>query len=229
MYNNIGSIILDVSVIVIIGFCAVLGYKRGFASTLVNILSCVASVIIANFLSIGIAKKIMIFTEPNILSYVQDKTKEIISSGTNATIGDVYNQLPYFLKSLVPFSDNSQIENAVDNSVNQISSVLTNDFIVPTIQMLLQSFLCIILFFILLFLFRFIGKRLNFINKIPIIGGVNAILGLILGLVQALVVIVILINIIYLIIAISKGNLSFINLQVINESILFKNIYDIIL
>lgn len=229
MYSNLWSVLLDIFVIVIVAGCAILGYKRGFARTLVSFFSYVISIIASIILSRIVSSFIMSVIQPNLLTYVQDKVNGIVGQNATASLADVYEQLPYMIKYLVPFKDGSMVGNTIDNSVNQISTALTNNFITPTIQMMIQSIVCVILFFIILFILKFVARRLTFINRIPIIGGINSIFGFVLGLIQAGIIIVILTNILYLVIGFSKGNMSFLNMETINNSLLFKNIYDFVI
>lgn len=225
MNSTLYSIILDILVVVIIASGVILGYKRGFVRTIFNILRYIISIVTSFFLSTIISKFIIVLIQPNILEYIQNKANDIISSNSISTINDIYEKLPYISKYLQKIGDSG----ILDNVTNKISTVITNNFILPALQLLIQGVICIILFFIMLFLSNFIIKKLTFVNKIPVVGRMNEILGLIAGFVNSFIILFILTSLVHFIIQISANQISILNIKVIESSLLFEKLYNVVL
>lgn len=223
------SIFLDVVVVGITARCVVLGYKKGFVTTVVTLFSYILSLILAFVLSNIFSKIIISAIEPNVLDYVHSKIQQIMASNTNLTAISFVNALPEFLKGLFPNDVVATIDSTMANSTEQAATMVTETFFAPAIQLLIQSALLFVLFFVLLGILNFIARRLTFINKIPLVGSTNAILGTVTGFIQALIIVIIIVNVVSLIISVTNNSWVILNSDTINSTLIFKNIYKIIL
>ena len=84
-----------------------------------------------------------------------------------------------------------------------------------------------ILYIVLSFVVSVIAKALGIINKVPLIGGLNKILGGVFGLLNAGIWCYILAGVVGLFIGLTNGNIDFMNNQIIDKTVLFKLIYQL--
>ncbi len=96
----------------------------------------------------------------------------------------------------------------------------------PCFNVTVQTIVFAVIFFVVVILLNLIAKLLQFVNKIPLIGGLNAFLGGIVGLVQGAVAVCISCLLVRVIAVMSGGNIIFFNNTVIDSTIVFKYIYD---
>ena len=72
-----------------------------------------------------------------------------------------------------------------------------------------------------IFIFRIIGKMLNNVNRIPLVGGINNILGGVLGLVKAIILLYIAAIVISIIVSFTGGEFQ----NIIDNSYAFRLFY----
>lgn len=106
-----------------------------------------------------------------------------------------------------------------------IARTAEQNIIAPTVVWLLKA----VIFILLMILFRFIIKPVanafKLVNKIPVIGSVNSLLGAVLGFAEGLVFLYVMAVAIKAVIGISGNSLIFFNTDTVERSKLFVKIY----
>ena len=82
------------------------------------------------------------------------------------------------------------------------------------------------IFFAVSVILSIIAKAMEFVNKIPLIGGLNVVLGGAVGLVQGLLTICVVCIVVRVITTLSGGNVMFFNNTAIEASYVFKLFYN---
>ena len=108
----------------------------------------------------------------------------------------------------------------------EIAENVVNKVVEPISTMIIQTLAFIILFIVFCIAVKLITKALKIIDKIPLIGSANAALGAVIGIVQAIVFVLIFTAVIAMIINLSGNQLENLNNSVINQSYVFKIIYE---
>ena len=190
-------LICDVIFCVVVVIAVIRGWRAGFAGMLVSLLTGVLAMLaayllmpyLANFLdSLGLTAKI----SAKIASTL--KLDTIIPEGLiGADQGSNIIQhlpLPEAIKAKLILSDTAEAYEAL--GVSTFGEYLS----VSLAQIILRGISLLALFIVFSWIFSWLGSKLKFVNKIPLVGLVNSILGGAAGLVISLIILYLIIFII---------------------------------
>ncbi|MDR1755045.1 MAG: CvpA family protein [Eubacterium sp.] len=107
-----------------------------------------------------------------------------------------------------------------------LSSAVSDRVIKPMIIIPIRLIVFIVLFVLFMFIFNLFAKALRIINKIPLIGGLNSFLGLFAGLCEAALILFVTAVMLHIIIGVTGNSIVFINDATINNTALFKYVYN---
>lgn len=219
--------IVTIIVILILVFCFIYGFWRGFLKIVLTTLALIVTIVAAGLLTPYVSKWLgttFIGTgiEKSIDSYIGtkiDKKSEEFVNKTKDAQEKVIDALPlpkFLKKDLSKKNEESQYKLLdVKTFKEYITTRLSN--------IVLQALSFILLLIVIYIILRIILKIVGVIGKIPIIGGINRLLGGLLCLVEGLLVLWCLC---FLVTAISGTGFGQSVLKVINESPVLKLIYD---
>ncbi|MCL2637791.1 MAG: CvpA family protein [Oscillospiraceae bacterium] len=114
----------------------------------------------------------------------------------------------------------------IESGRDGISAALVDNIIKPVILIPMRTLIFFILFVIICLVTSFIAKKLEIINRIPLVGGVNSFLGGLTGLLKSAVIILLVCIGLNILITITGNNIIFINTMTIEESFIFRHIYN---
>lgn len=115
--------------------------------------------------------------------------------------------------------------NMMDASSSAKEAVV-NGIIEPVFIMAVQTLLFIVIFILVLIILDVIAKALKLVNKIPVVGSVNSLLGGVAGLVQGLITVCIICIVFRFVIALTGGDVMFFNEVTVNSTYLFRWFYN---
>lgn len=158
-----------------------------------------------------------------------------ISKGTafgqiDSAVNEIAESLPSFMSGI---ADSIASEDRITDVVISILDVETEDFaetitdnmVKPVVVVPMRALIFLILFVIIVVALSLLSKLLTKINDIPLVGGVNKVLGAIAGVVQGAIVIFLVCIFIQVVIALSGNELIFLNTMTIDETFIFRKIY----
>ena len=196
----------DILIIAVIVLFAFLGYKRGLAVTLLNFAAVIATSIISNFLSDGLAKLIYdAFIKQSVVQNIQSTVDTYgVETAVNTSLKSapdwITGVLKPFMASLGLTLDDVQKTLTVSNdkslSVAQNLEKPVGELTVGIISF----FLSIVIFALVFILFKFLIRKIIKVFELPVIGTVNHILGTFAGLAEGIVLVIIAVNVIYVVI-----------------------------
>ncbi len=148
----------------------------------------------------------------------------------NALVGDVVSPavLDEILKNV----------SGAENSIKQVVSVFLQGsrpatasametiVIAPAIKAVLKGIIWIVLTFILMLISRIVADMFEGLNKIPIIGPVNIILGGLLGLAEAAVICYLIAQLVRIICYFTSDSLMFLNSSTANMTYVFRYLFN---
>lgn len=227
------SIILDVAVLVILFLAIFIGYKRGFIRTIINLIGYIAAAILAHLVSLPISQFIFnTFLRSKSVELIQNAISEH-AGGQSVTelINTAFAAIPEKINTLAAsyIGSMEEIKNNLIQSTPTTAEIAENvvdKVVAPISTMIIQTLAFIVLFIVFCIAVKLITKALKIIDKIPLIGSANAALGAVIGIVQAVVFLLIFTIVIAMIINLSGNQLEAINNSVIDQSYVFKIIYE---
>lgn len=163
-------------------------------------------------------------------------TENISKGDAYSTITDSLNQMSEYLPSFmsgiadsVSSGDKGIIKNIVlcviDTDTGSISESITDTMVKPVLLVPMRALIFLILFVIILLILSLASKLFKGVNKIPLVGGVNRILGAAAGFVQGAVVIFLICIFVQVVISLSGNELIFLNTMTIDKTYIFQKIY----
>ncbi len=185
------SIVIDLGIVGIFLLCIFLGYKRGLAACILNILSFVLAIIIAAILYKPVTNYIIDHTqideniEKSIVKMLEGKVDE------EGNIKSEESNLP---KDMV-----SYINNAVTDSVNDMKNSAIEASAKEITKTIISATAAILVFVLAKIILLVVKIFTKFVTDIPIIKQVNELGGILYGVLEALLIIWILLAILSLI------------------------------
>src|ERR1035437_1226249 len=174
---NIGSIILDALLVLIVLFVAWRSAKRGFVRTIIEMVGYVLAIImafaVASFLSEQIYESLV---RPSIVKSIEANLGEYnIDDNLSKTFNNIKNNIPNYMLTAAGY--NSDTENKISeeilNSKNGVSTAAINiadTLAKPAMIYILNIILIFVLFFLFMLIVRFLAKTINGIFNVPVLG-----------------------------------------------------------
>lgn len=184
--------ILDAIILVIVAVTAIVGYRRGFIRTVIQLVGCIVAFALALSLSSSVAT--MVYD-----GFIRDGLHERIETIWNETVVDsatqtlteqteaVLDSLPSFVQSLV---DSETITQGILDSVgnNQVGTAVADylvDELIRSIMVAVIRFIAFLLLFVIFMLMiRLLENLLKPLVKMPLIRQVDGFLGAAVGLIK---------------------------------------------
>ncbi len=220
---SIYSVILDIAFFIIGVGVIYSGFRNGFLRSVVSLVGTILVVAASLYLSGKLAG--WIFTA-FIKTPLLECTEKFFSSHLDINeispaISEFLEQLPNFLSEMLFREYGGQqnflesLQSGAIHTVTDFSNVLVDRVISPLIISLLQACICLILFIVGMILVRIIANLFRGFYSIPILGGINSLLGGLLGAVQAAIMLYILALLVKFMITMSGSQWEWLNWDVL--------------
>lgn len=185
------SIIIDIVIVAILLLCIFLGYKRGLASSVLNILSFILAIIIAILLYKPVSDWVIQNTQ--IDETIENAIIESLSRKVNeeGNISEEATDLPTDMVNYINGAIQDVATEAKDTALVAASHQIS--------MTIIQAGVAIIVFILAKVILMVVKLLTKFVTNIPIIKQVNEIGGLIYGVLQGVTIIWILLALISLI------------------------------
>ncbi len=187
----IGNIILDLLILAFIAFNVISGWKKGFIRVVLKHFSALFALVIAASFFSSLAPTIK---ENYIGPYFEEQIEEAIASGTQGsgiTADSLTESVPEIWQKIaetVGIDLTGLAENAIRSGRNQIQEFVRS--VSNSVAQLVSSAAA----FALLFFGSYLALRLlalplsKIVNSLPIVHGINQVLGLVFGLIVSLLI-----------------------------------------
>ena len=224
---NVGSIILDVILVLIVLFVAWRSAKRGFVRTLIEMVGYVLAIVLAFSMASFLSKQIYeSFVRPSIVKTIEANLGDFNGDNLSKVFNNIKNNIPSYMLTAAGY--NSEIESKIaDEIVNSKSNTskaaadITDQLAKPAMTYILNIILIFILFFLFMLVVRFLAKVLNSLFNVPVLGTVNTLLGGILGIFKGVIIALLLCALITISIKLFGEN-WFITDKIVNNTYLYK-------
>lgn len=108
----------------------------------------------------------------------------------------------------------------------QVASVAEENLVAPAAKWLLKAIIFILAMFVFRLIISPVSNTFRLVNKVPLIGPLNALLGAVLGFVESIVFLSVLALVVKAVVNISGNQLIFLNNETIEMTKLFSKFYD---
>ena len=215
-------IIIDLIAVVILAYFIISSARKGFAKTVLDLAAFFAAYFLASTLSGMVAGYVYdSFAAEKLVSSVESE----LNTTADAALSDV---LPDYIvsgaQSLGIYDDilASQRETAHETAV-----MIGENVARPVITSIARMISSIIIFIVLMFVFKLAVRAVNKVFKLPVIHGLNVFLGGALGVAKGIIVLIVACFAISLLMMFSDGSFLIFTPDNIEKTYLFKMIYNI--
>ena len=227
--------ILDGAALLVIVLMACQAYKKGFLNTVVRFVGMVFSIVGSMMLSGPVAE----FVFDNYLSQkIENAVNEHIGNMTEVdiesfvdTIENLSDSLPEFISNIFTSDSGMKIEqwyqNTVEGKSADIAASLMESIIEPLATGIIRSLTFIIIFTLLMLAVNIIAKIFIGVNRLPIIGPFNEVLGGVIGAAQGMIYMFVIASMLWFVLSASGGRIGPVTVEVIEDTLLFKEFYNI--
>lgn len=173
------SIIFDIICFALIIGCTIYFASKGLLAGLLSLLGTIASLVIAFFASRALA--------PNIFEWLFrdrliDSTHAAIAEHAVANIGDLLDEVVGFLPDFVKEPIIAQFGGDITLFDSwEFATRVVDDVITPIVTPIIAVILFVIIFALLRLLFSVLTRLLRGVNRVPVIGTANRVLGGVAG------------------------------------------------
>ncbi len=206
------SWILDGIIVLLVVIAVILGYKRGFISTAVQLAGYIFAFLIALSLSTTVAE----FTYDR---FIGEKITESVNTAFSENAGSTVSEkvdgmletLPAFLQTALSENQEVQdalanIENKTENTITAVTETIVEQILRPVVVALLRFVIFLILFLLLLLVVKLLSKLVKPLTKLPLIRQVDGTLGIVLGAINGCILSVVAVTIMQLFITAGSTN-----------------------
>lgn len=213
------AIIIDIVLVCILILTMWKNAKKGFMSGIVSLVGNLVSLFGAMFVANKVAP-IMFekFFKTGLLSKIAQTIQEQGVPMIESFVNEISAFLPTEFVSRV-------VENAkavIDFQAPDVALQIVDNAVAP----LMVPVISVVLFFLIYALLRFIVIQLSavlvHVNKVPLIGGVNKILGLVTGAACGVIEVLVILCAIWAFLALTNGGIAMFNEQAISQSLFYK-------
>ena len=181
----------------------------------------------------------------NFADFAKQKDPTLPNSSLESRFNRIFskNVVLDSIKDKVPDSVYNEVKKYLDNSKNSINNIikalnnpskeegakeLTAIVVEPFVLMIIKIIVFIIAFSLLMFIVRLVSTILSkSLNMVPLVGPLNTFLGGALGFAQGAIIIIVAVLIIKLLVSLTNNQILVFNTPTIEETYIFKHIYDI--
>lgn len=114
----------------------------------------------------------------------------------------------------------------MQSSSASFKDAVINGIIEPCVKIFVQTLAFGIIFIVVLVVLNLLSKLLKFVNKIPVIGGLNALCGGLVGIVEGVISVFVVCIVVRLITVLGGGTVMFFNAADIDTTFIFKVFYN---
>lgn len=200
------------------------GYARkGLASTLVELVGTLASVLGANWFANWAAPQIF---DGLLAERFRARIAQIVVDTGSVNLTDIAEQVVGFLPDSFIQKVVTSVESSLDSALAGNAQQIADQLLTQVIQPLFVPVIIMVLFFVAFVLLRMVvsllANLLTIVNKIPLLGAANQGLGFVGGMLVGLLYLFIGLCAVWALIAVTGGGLPYLNDVALADSLCYK-------
>ncbi len=176
-----------------------------------------------------------LYLRKNSLTFYSEKEfNEKINENLNNTIANSFNTgMPAFvekeIKKATQKNNNLLLDTfkVITGDSTKAAEYIEEKYVRSITVKLLKAFIYLISFLVLSLLLQFVEKIIRESHSIPVLGSADSLFGAILGIIQALAITILISLVIKFVISLSINEIPIFNSNTINQTKIFKHIYDL--
>ena len=225
------SVILDLAIILIVALFAIIGIKRGAVKEIVSLVGIIVALALAITISkIGASFIYNEFVEEAIYNTVFEAVEDSVGADISSTIDGLPEEI-FQIGDAIGVDISEKLESGLKEDTNLASSVaeiVSESIAKPLVITIIQLVLFIILFVVFKVLIGWLGKILNIVAKLPVLGSANKLVGGIVGLLKGVIIASIVCYVVIIILKVQPDGFAGINQKIVENTKIFNLISGIV-
>lgn len=225
------ALFLDISIVAVVAISMIICAVNGFAYSIVSLAGKLAALAVSLTFCNPVAIWIFnAFLKSNIVDMVRGRILEFASTDELITNIETFaNSLPSWMSGSlkiegIPLGDwIASLAGRLD--INALSEAIVSGAMQPVIVAMLGIITFFVIFTVLSFASSLLASAMKLVNKVPIMGKINALLGAVIGVVQGTVFVFLIALALRFGILISGDKLPFIAEKDIDDTVAFRYFY----
>lgn len=178
--------LIDIVLVLIIAIAGYIGYKKGMVKMLLSFLTIVIALALAWGVSAPLADVAYdMFFEDTVSNTVDAALENTTQDAVDGAVEKLFDSGSIIggLGGLLGFDTRAVVDKITGDSLAQVSNTLKNDIIKPPMVSLLRGILILLLFVLFWLILSIIARAICRTAKLPLVNGINKILGAFVGLI----------------------------------------------
>ena len=225
------SLILDLAIVLIVALCVLVGIKRGAVKEIVSLVGIAVALVLAITVSkIGAAFIYNNFVGEAIYDSVYESVEKHIGSDISSTIDSLPEEL-FDIGDALGVDITEKLQSGLNEDSNLaagVADIVSNSIAKPLVKSIIQVVLFIILFIVIKVLIGWLGRILNVVAKLPVIGAANKLVGGVLGFLKGLIIASIICYVVIIVLKVKPDGIAGINMEIVESTKIFNLISGII-
>jgi uncharacterized membrane protein required for colicin V production len=223
--------IWDILLIAILVLSISFAARKGFVRTVIELIGYIAALAAAAYLGGLLAEFVFeTFIRGGMVSSIQEQIEAAGFTDMAMGIREAFDALPGYISATVAalgITPASVAAGLADGGVTSgaIAASVVDLAVKPAMLSVLRSVFHMVLFLVLLFVVRRIAKASGFVNKIPLVGDLNIVLGGAFGLLKGVVWVLFVCTVVKLVQPVLQESWPFLQEETIESSYLFRFAY----
>ena len=210
--------IFDILLLILLALVTLQYMRRGFAAGLVQFLGNLLGLVGAALLSPRVADWIFLnFFEGGLTSQIQTTINQQGTVDLAALVDKYAGFLPQAMQQGLVDSASELLASGAPDLAHSLVTELIQPLVTPLITVVV-FFVC---FAVCKLLVSFLAAVLTNLNKVPVVGGVNRLMGLVMGLLAGVLDVFLVVCAVWAVVVITGNNLPWLNQTVLADSVAF--------
>jgi len=233
------GIVIDIILLGIVFLCYKKGAKDGFAKTLVSLLGFAIAIVLAGGLCAPVSNFVY---EKAIRAPIESTVSDVIDANLNnqssivptqqqisETIDKTLDGLPGFIKDITGIEEKKEeimqtVKEHISANADEITQEICTVYIQPLVLKILSVIVFLLLFILIWIACKIIANALKIINKLPLLGKVNELLGGLIGVLRGVIFVLVISWVLVMLVKDGASLFGVISLKTVESSIILKTI-----
>lgn len=212
MIQSFVPLIYDIVTIAMFVYMMSVCARRGFVKTVASFVGYIAALFVAASTAKPLATMFYsAFIRPSMTRSIESKLSGVQAEALPGALYQLVESLPQSLLEAAGFNKAAlagSLQGLAENGGQNAAAAIADAVVQPLVVMLLKMVLFLLIFWVAMFFVRRIVWMVGGVNRLPLIGSVNRLLGGVVGIVQAAVMMYVIAVLLMLLISLGSGELA---------------------
>lgn len=227
-YTQYIWVLWDLAAVAVLALLVWGGAARGFVRTVIRVAGYAGALVVAKIGSPVLAQALYEHVVRDALRVVLTGRLEDLVAGGGVQAGEIVEQIPGGLRRIMTADAGAIANKALEAADTEIVEMLIDAALREPVLSILQGIIFLLLFTVVMMLVRNLTYWTGGVNRLPLLGTANMLLGGVVGVLQGALALVVVALSAQLLILFTGGGYFWMNPSVIDDTYIFRVFYNFI-